>query len=252
MTTIWLRSIMYTLMGLYFLTDFHTHILPGIDDGSRDVEMSISMLEEETRQQVKRIVATPHFYANRTSVEDFLARREKSLQRLRKALGDSGPQIITGAEVYYFPGMGRAEKLKELCIEGTNVILLEMPFAQWTADIYREVKDILQKQELNIVLAHVERYPEFQKDKQVWEQILRLPLTIQINGGSFLKGWSRKRMCMKLLQEQKNAIIGSDCHNMTSRRPNIAEARETIAKKLGNRRLELIDETVERVLSQGK
>ncbi len=43
--------------------DFHTHILPGIDDGSRNVEMSLRMLAAQREQQVDEIVATPHFYA---------------------------------------------------------------------------------------------------------------------------------------------------------------------------------------------
>ncbi len=51
--------------------DFHTHILPGIDDGSRNVEMSLRMLAAQREQQVDEIVATPHFYAQKDSVEEF-------------------------------------------------------------------------------------------------------------------------------------------------------------------------------------
>ena len=55
------------------LIDFHTHILPGIDDGSRNVEMSLRMLAAQREQQVDEIVATPHFYAQKDSVEEFLS-----------------------------------------------------------------------------------------------------------------------------------------------------------------------------------
>ncbi len=53
------------------LIDFHTHILPEIDDGSRNVEMSLNMLAAQREQQVDEIVATPHFYAQKDSVEEF-------------------------------------------------------------------------------------------------------------------------------------------------------------------------------------
>ena len=60
------------------MIDFHTHILPGIDDGSRNIDMTVAMLSEEVSQGVTAVVATPHFYANRTSVAAFLERREKA------------------------------------------------------------------------------------------------------------------------------------------------------------------------------
>lgn len=63
--------------------DFHTHILPGIDDGSRNVEMSLRMLAAQREQQVDEIVATPHFYAQKDSVEEFLLRRQRSYEKLK-------------------------------------------------------------------------------------------------------------------------------------------------------------------------
>lgn len=243
------------------MIDFHTHILPALDDGSRDTTETEGLLREEVKQGVSRIVATPHFYADRVSVEEFLKRRARSIERLQthvKELVERGktgsmsafpiPQLQYGAEVYFFPGMGNAEKLPQLCIEGTNLILLEMPFMQWTDEILREVKDILQKQKLRIVLAHVERYPDFQKNRRVFEQVLALPLTIQLNGGSFLKGRSRRKFCLNMLSEHENIILGSDTHNLTSRPPNLQEARGVIEKKLGAARLETIDRLTEKLL----
>lgn len=231
------------------MIDFHTHILPGIDDGSSDVRESTELLQEEMRQGVKGIIATPHFYANRISVEGFLRQRNESIRLWNEYLSGREEVLLQedflgikeGAEVYFFPGMGRAERLKELCIRGTDTILVEMPFVQWNDDVLRELTDILQKQRLRIVLAHVERYPEFQKSSRVWDEVLSLPLTLQVNGGSFLKGRSRRKFCLDLLKKHSNVIIGSDCHNLTTRRPNLAQARELIGKKLGKDRLAQID-----------
>ena len=281
----------FCLSEIKKMIDFHTHILPALDDGSRDVKESEGLLREEVRQGVKQIVATPHFYADRVSVEEFLRRREKSIEDLYTHLAqlvEQGeaiapreglqtaragmanlpgadelsasagaapgpnafeiPKLRFGAEVYYFPGMGHAEKLSKLCVEGTNLILLEMPFAPWTDTVFREVKDILEKQKLRIVLAHVERYPDLQKDKRQYEQVLNLPLTIQLNGGSFLKSRSRRKFCLNMLSSKENVILGSDTHNLSSRTPNLEEARHIIMKKLGEERLQTIDRLTERIL----
>ena len=56
-------------------------------------------------------------------------------------------------------------------IEGTDILLLEMPFAQWTDEIYVDVKKLIEKQKLTILLAHVERYDSFQKSRKIWNQI---------------------------------------------------------------------------------
>lgn len=245
------------------MIDFHTHILPGIDDGSRNAEESTAMLQEELRQDVHLIVATPHFYADRVSFDDFLAGRKAATDRFRTHIAAHREEIFgqrqdlpvtfrVGAEIYYFPGIGRAERLKELAISGTDTVLVEMPFVQWEEGMLREISDILTRQKLQIVLAHIERYPQFQKDKRIFEEITDLPLTLQINGGSFLKDRRKRKFCLNLLKERDNVILGSDCHNMSSRRPNLQEARAVIEKKLGAGRLAMIDAAAERILADPK
>lgn len=241
------------------MIDFHTHILPGIDDGSRDIDMTERMLEMEREQGVSYIYATPHFYAHRRSVQSFLERRERALVKTKELLARRPelPGIAVGAEVYYFAGMGRAEQLPELCIEGTDILLLEMPFEQWHRDVYKDVVDILKKRQLRVVLAHVERYEQLQKNKGVWDAVMDLPLTIQMNAGSFTAGLTAgmharhaAKLCLKMLQEHDNCIIGTDCHNLTDRAPNLAEGRHTIEKKLGKARLEQLDQYTENLLGR--
>ena len=135
------------------MIDFHSHILPAIDDGSRDVEETKQLLHEEMNQGVTSIIATPHFYADRFSVERFLEERQKAFQTVLEdtQIRQQGrPSLCVGAEVYFFPGMGRAEKLRSLCIEGTDVILIEMPFVQWTEGVLREISEVIHKQKLQV------------------------------------------------------------------------------------------------------
>ena len=214
--------------------------------------MTASMLRAEAGQGVDCVAATPHFYASRISVSEFLRRRDAALEKAQAAASaiDGAPKILTGAEVYYFPGMGRAERLPELCVTGTDVILIEMPFAQWTEEVLRDIRDILQRQKLQVVLAHVERYHEFQKSRRIWDQVMAMPLTCQINAGALIKGRNRRRFCLNLLKEDRRVILGSDCHNMTSRPPNLSEARRIIEKKLGAGYLRRLDQTAAQLLRQ--
>ncbi len=216
------------------IIDIHSHFLPKIDDGSHSVEESLAMLKTAYEQGVTHMVATPHFYADECSVERFLVRRGRSLARLQEATERDTqiPRIFCGAEVYYFGGMGKAELLPKLCIGDTQLLLLEMPFTQWTSRMADEVQEILEKQKLQVILAHIERYFELQKDRSVWDYVMELPLQVQMNGGVFLE-WKRRRMANHLLRDYKPILLGSDCHNMTSRCPNLGEARKYIEKKHG-------------------
>ena len=246
------------------MTDFHTHILPGIDDGSQDLEETRRLLVQEMQQGVTRILATPHFYAGRDTEEHFFRKRERALRSVREALaadkdttkeetaweGDRPgpetegrgrlPEIRAAAEVYYFPHMGEADILPRLCMEGGNLLLLEMPFVQWTESMYRDVERILRKQKLTVMLAHVERYWEFQRDKGVWNAVFDLPVYPQINAGSLLRFRSRG-FVLKFLRAGHQVLLGSDCHHSEYRPVNLAAGREVIRKKLGEGVLKEMD-----------
>ena len=220
------------------MIDFHTHILPAVDDGSKDIEMTEAMLEMESSMGVKHIVATPHFYAHKMGVEDFVRRRAAAFDSIVPLLETAVPMDIRlGAEVYYFDGIGRADKLAELLVEGTKTLLLEMPFCAWDEHVYSDVHDLIVKKNYRVVLAHIERYPEFQKKpffgKSVFDRVLELPLILQINAGSFYGDRKKTKFCDKLIENGNDIIIGSDCHNLTSRQPNLEKAESYIASNYG-------------------
>jgi protein-tyrosine phosphatase len=99
-----------------------------MDDGSKRVQESLELLSMLSAQGVDTVIATPHFYANDESVDRFLERRAECYGRLCDALPDGVPKMLLGAEVSYYPGISRLEGLSRLCIEGTDILLLEMPF----------------------------------------------------------------------------------------------------------------------------
>ncbi|MBE5844021.1 MAG: capsular polysaccharide biosynthesis protein [Butyrivibrio sp.] len=235
------------------MIDFHTHILPGIDDGSRDIQMSSELLLLQKEQGIKQIALTPHFYAQSENVQRFLKKRDKAYESLRETANSLELDISfkLGAEVYYFPGIGRADMLPDLRLQYTDYLLLEMPFAQWSKGIYLDVKDIIERQNINVILAHVERFYPFQKDKSIWKEILELPIVFQINTGSLMT-WRSRRFDTKFIKSGHKVILGSDCHNVTNRVPNMREGQAILERKLGSQIIGEIEERGEKIWKNEK
>lgn len=229
--------------------DFHTHILPGIDDGSKDTDMSIDMLRAEIDQGVRGIALTPHFYADMTDLDTFFERRSRAKQKLEEAISENNlqaPRIIVGAEVHYYRGMGRSEALKDLTLGNSNYLLLELPFGTWPGNILEEIDNIMEYQGLNVIIAHVERYLDRDRIRDI---INNEDLIKQSNAEAFTDRRAARK-ALRLLKEGKIQILGSDCHNMSYRKPDLGEAQKIIEKKLGREYMEEINARSEEIFTQ--
>lgn len=218
------------------MIDWHNHILPGVDDGSRNLAESVAMLKMQMAQGVTTVIATPHFYANDESVEAFLERRNAAFRELKSKLPEDAPEILLGAEVGYYQGISRMENLKELRIQNSKLLLIEMPMTVWTEYMVRELVELAGKSSFQIVLAHIERYLNIQKTS-VWERLYENGILMQANA-SFFSRFISKHKALALLKEEKINFIGSDCHNTTSRPPMLREAFDVIQKKLGSEHID--------------
>lgn len=217
------------------IADFHTHILPGVDDGSRNVEMSIAMLQKMAEQGITRVVATPHFYAHRDTPNRFLARRSRAEVALRQEMAKYTdlPEVIVGAEVYYFPGMSNSDMLPAMTINGTNYILIEMHDSPWNESMYRELENIRIRQGLVPIIAHVDRYITPMRQHGIPDRLQNMDVCVQANAEFFLD-WRTSRFAMQLLESGYLHLLGSDCHNLKRRSPNLELAVKKIQKKLGD------------------
>ena len=204
------------------IVDFHTHILPGMDDGSADPAESAAMLAEEARQGVDLVVLTPHFYATENSPRQFLARRSAAYQRLMQVIRPEFPQLRLGAEVQYFEGMSRVESLDGLTVEGTPLLLLEMPFSRWPSRTVSEVLELNDQQGMQVVLAHVERYLSMQRE-EVWRTFAENGVLMQASASAF-RSWGKRRKIRSMMRDGMIRFFGSDCHNMDDRPPNLNAA----------------------------
>lgn len=211
------------------MIDIHSHVLPGMDDGSRSVEESLAMLEALAAQGIAYVAATPHFYAEENSPETFLTRRSASVERLREAWGPGLPELKLGAEVCYFEGIGRCEGIERLCIEDTDLLLLEMPFCRWSHHVLHEVWELQTQSRVTVLLAHIERYMRHQ-DKDVWRDLAEWGVLNQCNASFFLD-WRTRPKAMRMLRSGQIHLLGSDCHNMEERPPRLGEALEVLGQR---------------------
>lgn len=226
------------------MIDFHSHILPGIDDGSASVEESLQMLRTLKQQGVDTVVATPHFSALQQSPEEFLESRNAAFRLL--PAGEDLPEILLGAEVACFGNMSHCEQLRDLCVGESDLLLVEMPFGAWSERMIEDICALPRQMGIQPVLAHVERYDR--KDQfPRYQDYLADQVLFQCNAQYFLKGFASRKALRQLADGQIH-FLGSDCHNMGLRAPNIGDALAVIRKKLGQEAVDYLKETMEAYL----
>lgn len=225
------------------LCDMHSHILPAMDDGSKDPDMSLDMLRATAKQGISQILATPHYYPVE-SVKDFLERRDKAARELKQAMSTAKerlPQVYLAAEVAYRPGIGYEEDLKSLCIGSSEFMLLELPFAPWGTEVLRDIRNMTCTKGITPVLAHLERYIHIRKNRKMLAELLQQGVLVQMNGEAVLHRKTR-RIALKMLKSGMVHLLGSDCHNMTSRQPDLGSAVQQLRQMRGmDRVLDRID-----------
>lgn len=217
------------------MVDFHTHILPEMDDGSKSIEESVQMLKMLEEQGIKKVLLSPHFYACSSDVERFNEKRESSLEKLIEELGKNSVnvELYLGCEVLYFDELWRVENLENFCIKGTKYILVEMPFSSWPDSMVDGVGKLISKG-LTPVLAHFERYLKYKgNDRKIYE-LMSIGVLLQMNCEWFIK-FTKKRKALWYLKNGFVSVLGSDCHNLENRAPNCKSAYDFIRKKLSSK-----------------
>ena len=212
------------------MVDFHTHILPGIDDGSKDTWQTECMLREMCSQDVSIVVATPHFDMRLESVESFLKRRDIALSKISLE-NPEFPRVIVGAEVFCCGiDFSKIENLKSLCIGETDYMLVETYFNKLDEGFVKNMRSLLFERNITPILAHTERYYFIGKNSSIIHQLSIDGMILQMNAEAFIKRSTRRR-AFKLLTRETIGLLGSDCHGVQKRPPNLKAAVDIIQKK---------------------
>lgn len=221
------------------VVDFHTHILPGIDDGSRDVQTSLKLLYQSFKADIGCVYLTPHFYPDEQNVEEFTSSRRDSVDSLRRALPEHLRDALmshlrVGAEVAYFDGISCSEHLSELTMQGMKrqCLMIEMPYCTWDDDVISEITALSDKGYL-LIFAHIERFISRANKvyiRELFDMSSERDIVFQINAESFTESEHRAKKLLKMLEREGiRFVLGSDCHSLNRRPQNLGEARAVIA-----------------------
>ena len=196
-------------------TDLHSHLIPGIDDGSKSLEESLAMLNRFAELGYKKVITTPHimsdFYKN--TPEIILG----GLDKLRTGLKEAGIHIEIEAAAEYYLDFHLEELIaaKNILSFGENHVLFELSFSNEPPRV-KEVIFQFQTQGYKPIMAHVERYPFYFNDFDKIEDFKNRGCLIQLNINSLSGqyGPAVKKMAEQMIEKDLVDVIGSDCHHL--------------------------------------
>lgn len=216
------------------VVDIHSHMLYGVDDGSKTIEESLEMLGISYKEGILNVILTPHYEKNNNlyDLNKLLSRFNELKQKVSSLYPDMN--LYLGNEILYEDGI--LEDLKDgkiTTMNGTRYILVEyLPNVSYE-DLYKSFRTLIQARFFPI-LAHVERYRCLYKKMDRIDEIKELGVYLQMNGQSILGGIfsEHSRWCHKLLKEEQISFLASDAHNSTTRSPKLLKSIEWMKKNL--------------------
>lgn len=214
--------------------DVHSHILPHLDDGSKNMDETLRMLEIAADEGISAIIATPHYKSGRYPADpDRILHTLHQVQQVADAHGIP-ITLYPGNEIYYNSELEEKFETGRLCtLNDSEYVLVEFsPFEQYTY-IRNAMEDIMGLGYIP-VLAHVERYQCICKDASLVEELRAMGCQIQVNASSVAgeNGFATTRFVHKILKKHLVDYIGTDAHNTEKRRPAMEKCANYLYKKL--------------------
>lgn len=221
------------MKGLY---DIHCHILPGVDDGARNMEESMWMLHKEYNEGVRHVILTPHFrYDMFEPHMNIVTRQFMQLRRAAMNIGEEGMRLYLGCELH--SSMDMVECLKKgrrLTLAGSRFVLVEFSNGDEKSYIEERIRSLLMNGFIPII-AHVERYKATRNDIGFLTELKDMGAYIQMNADTIsgLDGLGAKTFAKKVMKSGLLDFVGSDGHRQTERIPEIGKCAAKMEKVMG-------------------
>lgn len=194
--------------------DMHSHLLPGLDDGSKSLEESLDLIESLSRLGYKEFICTPHIMGDyyRNTKDTILP----ALDLLREALHKSNKEVAVSAAAEYYIDEWFYEKVKsreKLLTLKDDYVLVETSYMNKPAN-FRTVLFDLQSNGYKVVIAHPERYSYLFSSFENFEELYELKVYFQINLNSLSGHYGKeaKIFAQKLIKKKMVDFVGTDCH----------------------------------------
>ena len=222
------------------MIDFHSHILPNIDDGSRSIEETFNLIKEAKNVGFDAIVSTSHYMEN--YYETNVPEREVWINAIYENLQVKNIDIrlYLGNEIYLSENIIKLlEEGKASTINDTSYVLFEMPLNAEPLNLYDIVYEMMQCK-LVPILAHPERYSFVQKDPELIYDLIQKGVLMQANYGSIIGqyGEKAKMIVRKFLKNNMIHFLGTDVHRQNTIYPRIPECLAEINSLIGEEKLE--------------
>ncbi len=219
------------------VTDIHSHVLPGVDDGSPDFETSLDMLRTAVKSGCQHLVCTPHANHPKRSKNLPIKDLQQTFQQLCRAIEvDRLPiDLSLGMEVLVTPACLETFTEHFLPLNGSRYYLIEFSFEETKGRILDAVRQIIKKRVVPVV-AHPERYTSVQVDPGIVYEIYRIGGLTQINQGSVLGHFGSKAQdtaCL-LLNFGLTSAVASDAHDDVIRRCDMQKCESFIQRNYGS------------------
>ena len=209
------------------MIDLHCHVLPGIDDGPASIEGSVELARSAVAAGIATLVATPHVNARTPNDPDTIAHLV-DVVNARLAAEEIELTVLPGAEiaVSHFAEIDPAQ-LPRLGLGGGPWLLVEPPFSPVAVGLEALLLSLLE-QGHRVVLAHPERCPALQRDRQIVRSLASAGILMSITAGSLVGRFGRevRRYALELAHEGLIHNVTSDAHDSVERPPGMAAELE--------------------------
>lgn len=217
------------------MIDIHSHILPGVDDGSDSFEKSMRMLKCAADDGISGIILTPHNKPGHRHMH--FSKMASNVEKLQKLMAEGNIKIelYIGSELYYRSGLlEEIENDISATLAGSRYVLLEFtPLEDY--DYIRNGCYSLLMGGYYPVLAHAERYQNVCSKKYGIDELIEMGCYIQVNAGSVMgkAGSKAKRFVRNILKRQQVHFVATDAHDLKRRAPYLSDCANFISKKYG-------------------
>ena len=221
--------------------DIHSHILYGIDDGSKTLEESINIIKEHVMMGFTDIVLTPHYIENSKYETDNIE-KQNILKELKQELKKQNIKInlYLGNEVFVNNNLEELIKKEEIStINNSRYLLIEFPMNEKPKDINNIIYELKIKGIIPII-AHPERYDYVEKNPNIVLEWIEEGALLQSNYGSIIGiyGSGPQKTIKKLLKKDLIDVLATDIHYPNNKiYLNIDKIRKKLNKLISEKRL---------------
>ena len=236
------------------MIDFHSHILPNVDDGAKSVEETFNLIKEAKDNGFEAIITTSHY------MEGYYEVKKAEIEVWVNALNEKllaqniDIKLYTANEVYLSDNIiNLLETKRASTINNTNYVLFEMPLNAEPMNLYDIIYEML-GHKLIPILAHPERYTFVQKDPSLIYELIEKGVLMQANYTSILGRYGEKAelLVKKFLKNEMIHFLGSDVHRQKSVYSQITKALKEIENIVGEEKLEELTTTNPKLVLENK